>query len=84
MVSIARKNLFHNPVRLIITLMGLTASLFLILSAMGMFIGILDDSGTIMNHTDADMLVLQKDKHILSPSIFKDGTLAKKKSPSEV
>lgn len=73
MVSIARKNLFHDPGRLVITLLGLTASLVLILFAMGTFIGTLDESVTIVNHTDADIWVLQKgNKEILGPSIFED------------
>ncbi len=47
MVSIDRKNLFHDKGRLATTLIGLTAALVLVLFGMGMFLGTIDESVTI-------------------------------------
>jgi putative ABC transport system permease protein len=73
MVSIARKNLFHDKGRFAITLTGLVASLTLILFGMGMFIGTIDESVVIMDHTSADIWVVQEgNKDILTLSTIRD------------
>jgi putative ABC transport system permease protein len=74
MVSIARKNLFHDRGRLAITLIGLAASLILILFSTGMCIGTLDTMVVIVDRTDADIWVMQEgNKSMMSPSIIQEG-----------
>lgn len=69
MVSIARKNLFHDKGRLTITLLGLAAALTLILFSLGMFIGTLDESVALIDHIDADLWVVSEgSRDILDPS----------------
>lgn len=60
MVSIARKNLFHDKGRFTITVIGLVASLMLIFFGLGMAIGTLDSMVTIINHSGADIWVMPK------------------------
>lgn len=59
MVSIARKNLFHDKGRLATTLIGLAAALVLILLGMGMFVGTLDESVVIVDAMSAEIWAAQ-------------------------
>jgi len=78
MVSIARKNLFHDKGRLAITLTGLAASLILILFSSGMSIGTLDTMVVIIDQTDADIWVMQQgNKSLMSPSVIQDSAIDK-------
>lgn len=60
MVSIARKNLFQDKRRFLITISGIGASLILVFITMGVFTGSVDNSVTIIDHTHADIWVTQK------------------------
>ncbi len=60
MVSIARKNLFQDKRRFLITISGIGASLILVFITMGVFIGSVDNSVVIIDHTHADIWVTQK------------------------
>ena len=60
MVSIARKNLFQDRRRFLITISGIGASLILVFLTMGAFIGSVDNSVIIVDHTHADIWVTQK------------------------
>jgi putative ABC transport system permease protein len=56
-ISIARKNLFHDTVRLIITLIGIAFSVVLIFVQMGVYLGMMENTASIINHTDADIWI---------------------------
>ncbi len=60
MVSIARKNLFQDKRRFLITISGIGASLILVFLTMGVFTGAVDNSVIIIDHTHADIWVTQK------------------------
>lgn len=56
-VPIARKNLFHDKVRLTITLVGIAFSVVLILVQMGVYLGMMENTASIINHTEADIWI---------------------------
>lgn len=60
MVSIARKNLFFDKIKLVITLIGVTFSVFLILSLSGIYLGLMANTSTIIDNTDADIWITSK------------------------
>jgi hypothetical protein len=60
MVSIARKNLFQDKKRFVITLSGLAVSLVLIFLTMGALLGVLDNSVIVVGYTHADIWMTQK------------------------
>lgn len=71
MVSIARKNLFHDRGKLIITLAGLVAAITMVLFAVGMFAGTLDESVYLIDSTRADIWLLQVgNTEVLNPSLI--------------
>lgn len=57
MVDIARRNLFHDRVRLAITLVGVTFSVVLIFAQAGIYLGFMQNAATIIDHTDADLWI---------------------------
>lgn len=57
MVSIAWKNLFHDRVRLIVTLVGIVFALVLIFVQFGLFLGFLETSANIVARNGADLWV---------------------------
>lgn len=57
MVDIASKNLFHDRVRLIITLVGVTFSVVLITAQVGIYLGFMTNAAAIIEHTEADIWV---------------------------
>lgn len=57
MSSLAWKNLFHDRVRLIVTLTGIVFSLVLILVQFGLFLGFMDTSANIIAHGNADLWI---------------------------
>lgn len=60
MVSVARKNLFHDRGRLAITLIGIAASVLLILFSMGMFYGTINEAVYIIdNNPEVKVWVVQ-------------------------
>lgn len=80
MVSIARKNLFHDKIRFIITLIGVTFSVVLIFAQVGVYLGFMRNASNIIDHLPADIWVTSKD----SPNFdwsqpFPEGNLNKAK-----
>lgn len=57
MNTLAWKNLFHDRVRLIVTLTGIVFALVLIAVQFGMFLGFLDTSANIVAHNAADLWI---------------------------
>jgi putative ABC transport system permease protein len=55
MTILAWKNLFHDKVRLIVTLTGIVFALVLIAVQFGMFLGFLDTSANVVEHNTADL-----------------------------
>ena len=58
MVSIARKNLFREKGRFSATAIGIAASIMLILFGVGMAVGIWDSMVTVVDHSNANIWVL--------------------------
>ncbi len=56
-VAVARKNLFHDKIRLSITLVGIAFSVVLILVQMGVYLGMMHNTASIIEHTDADIWI---------------------------
>ena len=58
MVSIARRNIFHEKGRFSVTTIGIAASIMLILFGVGMAVGIWGSMVTVVDHSNADIWVL--------------------------
>ena len=56
-VSIAWKNLAHDRVRFIITLIGISFSVVLILIQVGVYLGMMYNTASIINNTEADIWI---------------------------
>lgn len=86
MVSIARKNLFHDKGRLAITLIGIGASVLLILFSMGMFIGTIDEAVYIIdNNPKSEVWVVQDNAtSVLGSSVIQDSVIPKIKELDDV
>lgn len=57
MVDIAWKNLLHDRVRFAITVVGITFSVVLILAQFGIYLGMMANASTIIDHSGADIWV---------------------------
>ena len=57
MITIAWKNLFHDRVRLTVTLVGIVFALVLILVQFGLFLGFLDTSSNIVAESHVDLWI---------------------------
>lgn len=57
MVDLARKNLFHDKLRFVITVSGVAFAVSLVLLQVGLFVGLLDNATVIVDHIDADLWV---------------------------
>lgn len=60
MVSIARKNLFHDKIRFIITLIGVTFSVVLIFAQVGIYLGFMQNASIVIDNTDADIWITSR------------------------
>ncbi|MBI3596226.1 MAG: ABC transporter permease [Nitrospirae bacterium] len=60
MPSIARKNLFHDRTRFAITLIGITFSVVLIFTTIGVYLGFMQDASFIMESIPADIWITSK------------------------
>lgn len=60
MVSIARKNLFYNRTRFVITVAGVAFVIGLILFSAGMLLGTIRQATCYVDHTDADVWVTEE------------------------
>lgn len=59
-VPIARRNLFHDRVRFAITLVGISFSVVLILVQVGIYLGMMYNTSSIIEHTDADIWITSR------------------------
>ncbi len=60
MVSIARKNFFHDRVRLIVTITGITFAVVLIFAQVGIYLGFMRNASMVIDVADADIWVTSK------------------------
>jgi putative ABC transport system permease protein len=60
MWMLAIKNLVHDRVRLLITLVGITFSVALILIQVGMFFGMTANSSTVIEHSEGDLWIMAR------------------------
>ncbi|HXG03284.1 MAG TPA: ABC transporter permease [Candidatus Binatia bacterium] len=60
MVDIARKNLLHDRVRFLITVVGVTFSVVLIFSQFGIYLGFMQNASIIIDNTDVDIWITSK------------------------
>jgi putative ABC transport system permease protein len=61
MVSLARKNLLHDPLRFVITVAGVAFAVTLVLVQVGLFMGLLDKATVTIAHASADIWVTSKE-----------------------
>jgi putative ABC transport system permease protein len=57
MASLARRNLFHDKVRLTVTLTGVVFALVLIAVQGGLFLGFTTTTSNIIDHSGADLWI---------------------------
>lgn len=57
MTTLAWKNLFHDKVRLAVTLTGIVFALVLIVIQFGLFLGFLETSANVVEHSGADIWI---------------------------
>jgi putative ABC transport system permease protein len=60
MMALARRNLFHDKVRLIATLTGIVFSVVLATVQLGLFVGFTTASANIIAHLQADLWIKSK------------------------
>ncbi len=60
MVDFARKLLFHDKPRFILTVVGVAFAVTLVLVQIGLFMGILDNASVTIDHMDADIWIMSK------------------------
>jgi len=60
-VSIARKNLFHDKIRFIITLIGVTFSVVLIFAQVGIYLGFMKNASMIIDKSGVDIWITSRD-----------------------
>jgi putative ABC transport system permease protein len=60
MVSLARKNLFHDRIRFAITLAGVAFAVTLVLVQVGLFLGLLDKATISIQRSSADIWIVGK------------------------
>ena len=59
-VDIARKNLFHDKTRFLITLIGVTFSVVLVFSQFGIYLGFMKNASIIIDNTPVDIWLTSK------------------------
>jgi putative ABC transport system permease protein len=60
MVDIARKNLFYDRTRLVITVVGVTFSVVLVFAQFGIYLGFMQNASIIIDNTEADIWITSK------------------------
>lgn len=68
-ISLARKNLFHEPARLFISVSGVTFAVFLILILLALYRGWSETLSEYIHNVDAEVWVMQKGSIDMSHSI---------------
>jgi putative ABC transport system permease protein len=71
-VNLTIKDLLHEPTRLVLVIMGLTVSLLMVHIGIGMITGTLDESTQVIENSDYDSYILQKNR----PNIMMGGTIS--------
>jgi putative ABC transport system permease protein len=69
MPPLARRNLFHDKVRLIVTLTGIVFSVVLIVVELGLFFGFATSTSGIIDHSGADIWVAAKNTPYIDQAI---------------
>jgi len=59
LVNLTIKDLFHQPTRLVLVVMGLTVSLLMVLVGIGMVTGSIDESKRIVQESEYDAFIIQ-------------------------
>ena len=59
MVNLTIKDLFKEPTRLVLVVMGLTVSLLMVLIGMGMLTGSVEESQRMIDESDYDAYIIQ-------------------------
>jgi putative ABC transport system permease protein len=59
-VSVARKNLFHDKIRFVVALAGIQFAVVLITIQVGVFLKFLANSSVLIDHTEADIWITAK------------------------
>jgi putative ABC transport system permease protein len=59
-VSLARKNLFHDRLRFVITVAGVAFAVTLVLVQVGLFMGLLDKATVTIRNADAELWVTSR------------------------
>ncbi|WP_201758852.1 ABC transporter permease [Acidisarcina polymorpha] len=76
MPPIARRNLFHDKVRLIVTLTGITFAVVLMVVELGLFLGFSTTTTGLIDHSGADLWVAsQRIPYIEQGGIFSERKL---------
>ncbi|MBI1848187.1 MAG: ABC transporter permease [Candidatus Rokubacteria bacterium] len=79
-VDIARKNLFHDRTRFLITVVGVTFSVVLIFAQVGIYLGFIENASIIIDNTDAEIWITSKSSANFDfPLAFDERRLAKVK-----
>ncbi len=60
MPALARKNLFHDKVRLVVTLTGIVFAVVLIVVELGLFLGFTKTTSSLIDNSGADLWVMSK------------------------
>lgn len=69
MPPLARRNLFHDKVRLAVTLTGIAFSVVLIVVELGLFLGFSTSTSSIIDHSGADIWVAAKNTPYIDQAI---------------
>jgi putative ABC transport system permease protein len=69
MPPLARRNLFHDRVRLIVTLTGIAFSVVLMVVQWGLFQGFSTSTAAIIDHSGADIWIAAKDTAYLEQAV---------------
>src|ERR1700677_1369979 len=57
MASLAQRNLFHDKMRLAVTVIGVQFAVVLIVVELGLFFGFTETTATVIDHSKADLWV---------------------------
>ena len=81
MVDLARKILFHDKLRFLITMSGVAFAVMLVLVQMGLFVGLLDNATITIRNLDADIWVASKNTpNVDFANNFPDGLVQRVRS----
>lgn len=69
MPPLARRNLFHDKIRLAVTLTGIAFSVVLMVVEMGLFLGFSTSTSSIIDHSGADIWVAAKNTPYIDQAI---------------